>query len=77
MNLIDILFERPAISISDAARKLNITYAAARNTVDKLVDLGILVEFEGHYPKFYYSPAIMNASRPTDPETNEPEPEAA
>ena len=77
MNLIDILFERPAISITDAARKLNITYAAARNTIDKLVDLGILIEFEGHYPKFYYSPAIMNASRPIDPETNEPEPEAA
>ena len=65
-TLVDALFERPAITISEAAEKLKVTYAAAKGSVDKLVELGILVEFAGQYPKLFYAPSILNASLPTD-----------
>lgn len=64
LTLIDALFERPIISINDASRKLGVTYAAAKATIDKLVELNIVQELAGVYPKAFYSPSIMRASRP-------------
>lgn len=61
--LIDHLFERPIVSISDAAEKLNVTYAAAKSTIDKLIEIGVLVEMPDMYPKAFYSPSIMAASK--------------
>jgi Fic family protein len=61
--LIDHLFERPVVSVSDAATKLSVTYAAAKATIDKLVELEILEEFVGVYPKVFYSPSIVAASK--------------
>ncbi|QCI98869.1 Fic family protein [Agrobacterium larrymoorei] len=66
--IIDSLFERPVITVSEAAEKLNVTYAAAKGTIDKLIELGIVEELPGLYPKAYYSPTIMHVSRP-DPLT--------
>lgn len=62
--LIDSLFERPIISVTEAASKLNVTYAAAKATIDKLIEWEMLQEIEGLYPKAFYSPSIMRASRP-------------
>ncbi|SES38162.1 Fic family protein [Rhizobium sp. NFR03] len=64
LTIIDYLFERPVITVTEAADKLGVTYAAARSTIDKLIEIGIVVELPGLYPKAYYSPTIMQVSRP-------------
>ena len=64
ITLVDLLFERPAITISEAAAKLSVTYAAAKKTVDKLVERNILVERGGTYPKIFIAPEILRATRP-------------
>ena len=40
--IIDRLFESPAITIATVARKFSVTYRAAKNNVDKLVNAGVL-----------------------------------
>jgi Fic family protein len=42
--MIDRLFESPAITIATVAREFSVTYAAAKNNVDKLVSAGVLAE---------------------------------
>ncbi|HEV7426621.1 MAG TPA: Fic family protein [Thermoanaerobaculia bacterium] len=42
--MIDRLFQLPAITITAAARELDVTYRAAKMNVDKLVTAGILTE---------------------------------
>ncbi len=64
LNLIDYLFENPAITISDAAQKLKVTYTAAKNLIDRLVDLKILFEVPEIYPKTYLALEIFRGARP-------------
>ena len=64
LTLVDAMFERPVISVNDAAEKLSVTYAAANATVGKLVRLGILSLVPGTWPRLYYSKEIRNAARP-------------
>ncbi|MDK9695906.1 MAG: Fic family protein [Siculibacillus sp.] len=64
ITLVDHLFERPALTVRDAQRRLNVTYPAAKNTIDKLVEAEILIPFEGIYPKLFIAPAIVRISRP-------------
>lgn len=66
MTLVDYLFERPAITISEAAAKLSVTYAAAKNTMDRLVQLNIVAPFPDTYPKIFYAPRIVEASIPPE-----------
>jgi Fic family protein len=64
--LVDFLVERPAITVTEAAEKLHVTYAAARSTISKFESLGFLVPIDTTYPKIYFSPQIMRATRPPD-----------
>ena len=43
-QIIDLLFEHPAITIPRAAQALNIAYNAAKNNVQRLVDHGIVAQ---------------------------------
>ncbi len=47
LHLLDLLFERPAITVNMAAERLNLTFQAAQNNIDKLVALGIVREATG------------------------------
>ncbi len=64
LTLVDMLFEQPAISVGDAKEKLGVTYAAAKKTIDKLIELGILGDMQGTYPKYYVARGIMAAALP-------------
>lgn len=67
ITIVDHLFERPALTVTDAATKLGVTYPAAKSTIDKLVEIGILAEHAGAYPKVYFAPEILKASKtPSD-----------
>lgn len=59
-DIIDQLFLRPALSITEAGTNLGITYPAAKKNVDKLVSLGVLVEPEhARRNKIYVAPEII------------------
>ena len=66
LALVDMLFEVPAISITDASEKLGLTYAGASKPISKLVELGILYEVADRYPKTFLAPEIIRAVRPAD-----------
>lgn len=65
LTLVDTLFEIPAITTTDAAEKLGVTYAGAMRPISKLVQLGVLQEVPGRYPKTFLAPDIIRAARPT------------
>ena len=46
-KLVDSLFGNPALTVSQAARLLSVTYRAAQQNVDRLVESGILREVTG------------------------------
>jgi Fic family protein len=47
LQLVDLLFEHPAITITRAAEALGVTFPSAQQSVEKLVQVGILVEATG------------------------------
>lgn len=66
ISLVDYLVERPAITVTEAAKKLNVTYAAARSTVAKFEQLGFLTPMKDTYPQVFFSPQIIRATRPPE-----------
>jgi Fic family protein len=62
-TIADDLFLKPVVSIPAIARKLSVTYPAAKNAVDRLVALGILDEIEGvTQPKRYICWEVVDIS---------------
>jgi len=61
-QLIEGLFSNPMIRITEAARRLDVTYPTAKSDIAKLVELGILIPMRDTSPKAYFSPAIFNAA---------------
>lgn len=66
ISLVDYLVEQPAMTVTDAAKKMGVTYAAARSTVAKFEQLGFLKPIENTYPQIYFSPHIIRATRPPE-----------
>lgn len=61
MRLIDLLFERPAIQIAVAARHLGITYAAAKNNIERLEAEGMIVKYVEGRPQMWIASEILDA----------------
>lgn len=60
--LVDALFSTPALTITQAARLLDVTHRAARLNIDKLVEAGVLVQVDDRpRNKLFWSPAILRA----------------
>ncbi len=62
VNLVDLLFERPIVRVRDVQDKFGVTYRAARNTIDKLIEEGILLELSQVHPTAFLAPAIMRVA---------------
>lgn len=61
LRLVDILFERPFVSIPRTAETLGVTYRSAHLNIQKLVDHAILTELsENIRPKFFWAPEIFD-----------------
>lgn len=59
----DSLFERPVISISEAARVSSTSYQSAKKSIEQLVRLKILSGIDGfENPKLFWSKAIIDVS---------------
>ena len=63
LTLVDMLFEQPVITVRDATERLQVSDRAARNTVQKLVELGVLTEFADIYPRHYLAPRIYRIAQ--------------
>lgn len=57
--LVDILFDRPIVTVRDVQDAFGVTYRAARNTIDKLIEQGILIEIARYHPTAFIAPEIM------------------
>ena len=63
-KLVEMLFETPAVRVSDVVNRIGITDAAARNLLRQLTDLGILIEAGHFYPTAWFANELIEVSRP-------------
>jgi Fic family protein len=69
LKIVDSLFERPVLSIPDAAGIAGVTYPAAAAAVAKLVEAGILREMgSAVQPKRFIAPQVVMISAGYSPE---------
>jgi Fic family protein len=61
LTLVDTLFASPSITTSDAAETMGVTSEAARNSVRKLIDVGILRAVANDYPARFVADEILAA----------------
>jgi Fic family protein len=61
LRIVDLAFERPAMSVSDIAKLLDVTYQGAANNIGALIQAGIAEGFENSYPRVIIFPEIINA----------------
>jgi cell filamentation protein, protein adenylyltransferase len=61
-QIVDLLFEQPAITIPLAAERLNIAYNGAKNNINRLVEHGILIPTStSRRPRVFFASEIVNA----------------
>jgi Fic family protein len=61
-GLVNHCFATPYVTIADAQSVLGVTYHAARNNLEKLVNYGILTEIQdGKRPRLFFAPEILEA----------------
>lgn len=59
-RLVDLIFERPVITVRAAQEALGVTYRSAQLNVEKLVKEGILTEAISDRPKFYAAYQVLD-----------------
>lgn len=65
LTLADQLFVSPVMSVPDAAHYMGVTYAAAKNTVERLTEIGILEELDfTSQPRQYLCVEVLRATDP-------------
>jgi Fic family protein len=66
-NLVDQLFQQPAMSVGLAQQVLGVTFASAQNNVMRLVALGILKEVTGRKrDRIFIAPEILHLTGASD-----------
>ena len=63
-RLVDLLFERPAVQVSDVVERIGITDAAARTLLRQLAEVGIIRELPDFYPRTWIAAELIEVSRP-------------
>lgn len=62
VSLVDKLFVAPIVTVRDVQDAFSVTYRAARNTIDKLIEQNILVEVNRYHPTVFIAPEIMRVA---------------
>lgn len=60
--LVDKLFDSPIVTVRDVQDEFQVTYRAARNTIDKLIEQDILFEINRLHPTAFIAPEIMKVA---------------
>jgi Fic family protein len=61
ISIVDMLFERIAITIPLIRDSTSISYTAAKNNIERLMEYGILSEMEGNFrPKFFFATELVD-----------------
>lgn len=63
-TVVDMLFESPVLRPKGIMERVGVTDAAARNLLTKLVECGIVVEFDKVYPKAWVAMELIALSSP-------------
>jgi Fic family protein len=58
-DIVEGLFESPVLTIPYLKKKFGVHYQTAQKDVEKLMELGILREIPGKFPRSLYSPELM------------------
>lgn len=66
LRIIDLAFERPAMSVGDIARALDVSYQGAANHINELLAQGVALEVPDSYPKLVSFPEIIDSLRIRD-----------
>lgn len=68
-RVLESLFDRPIVAVTDIQQMTGTTYAAANNLVSRLVTIGVLSEMTGYARnrRFRYAPYIALFSDPAPP----------
>lgn len=59
VGLVDILFDTPLVTVRDVQNAFGVTYRAARNTIEKLIEQEVLFEISRVHPTVFIAPEIM------------------
>ncbi|SLN21909.1 hypothetical protein PEL8287_00944 [Roseovarius litorisediminis] len=59
-----MLFETPAVQVSDVVNRIGITDAAARNLLRQLTEIGVLREAALCYPTAWIAAELIEVSSP-------------
>jgi Fic family protein len=62
IGLVDMLFESPIVTVPEVRDKFGVTYRAARNTIDRLIEAQILIEVSRFHPTVFIAPEIMRVA---------------
>ena len=60
LRIVDLAFERPALSITEIARALGVTYQGALNNINIMLRDELVREVPNSYPKIVYFPEIIS-----------------
>jgi Fic family protein len=61
-NILERIFYSPFVRVADLPEKLGVSYPTAKSDIERLVELGVLEELKGVFPKTYYAPEIYNVA---------------
>lgn len=64
LTVVDMLFETPVVRAKGVVDRAQVTDAAARGLLNKLVELEILMEFDGVYPKAWIAMDLIRVTTP-------------
>lgn len=60
--LVDKLFDTPVVTVRDVQDHFSVTYRAARNTIDKLIEEKILIEITQFHPMVFLAREILRVA---------------
>ncbi|HYG48786.1 MAG TPA: Fic family protein [Allosphingosinicella sp.] len=67
LRIIDLAFERPAMSVGEIARTLGVSYQGAANHINELLTRGVALEVPNSYPKLVSFPEIIESLHMRNP----------
>jgi Fic family protein len=66
LRLLDLIFAQLVVSVSGAAKFLDVTHAGARGVLDRLCDAGVIEHIPDTWPRLYVASDLIREINPPD-----------